>query len=75
MQSLFDSPRFYCVCSQAPAVKKRISQMKLIKRESEVNNLNKEMGQKQQICSVVSDLASPLQAPESSQIPLLTEAH
>ncbi|XP_077079111.1 forkhead-associated domain-containing protein 1 isoform X2 [Siphateles boraxobius] len=60
---------------KAPAVKKRISQMKLKKRESEANNLNKEMGQKRQICSVVSDLASPLQAPESSQIPLLTEAH
>ncbi|XP_048066393.1 forkhead-associated domain-containing protein 1 [Megalobrama amblycephala] len=60
---------------KAPAVKKRISQMKLKKRESEVNNLNKEMGQKQQICSVVSDLANPLQASESSQIPLLTEAH
>lgn len=49
--------------------------MKLKKRESAVNNVNKEMGQKQQICSVVSDVASPLQAPESSQIPLLTEAH
>ncbi|XP_051760395.1 forkhead-associated domain-containing protein 1 isoform X2 [Ctenopharyngodon idella] len=60
---------------KAPAVKKRISQKKLKKRESELNNLNKEMGQKQQICSVVSDMASPLQAPESSQIPLLTEAH
>ncbi|KAG1947430.1 chymotrypsin-like elastase family member 2A preproprotein [Pimephales promelas] len=60
---------------KAPAVKKRISQMKPKERESEVNNLNKEMGQKQQICSVVSDLVSPLRAPESPQIPLLTEAH
>ncbi|KAK7135948.1 hypothetical protein R3I94_014573 [Phoxinus phoxinus] len=59
---------------KAPAVKKQISKMKLKKRESEVNNLNKAMGQKQQICSAVSDLSSPLQAPESSRCPLLAEA-
>ncbi|RXN34504.1 chymotrypsin-like elastase family member 2A [Labeo rohita] len=59
----------------APTVKKRTSQMRLKRRESEVDNLKKEMGQKQQICSMVSDLANSLQGPESSQLPLLTEAH
>ncbi|KAI2661739.1 Forkhead-associated domain-containing protein 1 [Labeo rohita] len=49
--------------------------MRLKRRESEVDNLKKEMGQKQQICSMVSDLANSLQGPESSQLPLLTEAH
>ncbi|XP_058641082.1 forkhead-associated domain-containing protein 1 isoform X2 [Onychostoma macrolepis] len=60
---------------KTPAVKKRTSQMRLKRRESDLDNLKKEMGQKQQICSMVSDLANPLQAPESSQHPLLTEAH
>ncbi|XP_050972336.1 forkhead-associated domain-containing protein 1 [Labeo rohita] len=60
---------------KAPTVKKRTSQMRLKRRESEVDNLKKEMGQKQQICSMVSDLANSLQGPESSQLPLLTEAH
>ncbi|KAK2898489.1 hypothetical protein Q8A67_009907 [Cirrhinus molitorella] len=60
---------------KAPAVKKRTSQMRLQRKESEVDNLKKEMGQKQQICSVVSDLASPLQGPESSLLLQLTEAH
>ncbi len=49
--------------------------MRLKRREeSDLDNLKKEMEQKQQICSMVSDLAKPLQAPESSQHPLLTEA-
>ncbi|XP_073765082.1 forkhead-associated domain-containing protein 1 isoform X2 [Danio rerio] len=60
---------------KASAVKKRTSQMRLKKKASEVDNLKKEMEQKQQICSVVSGLSSPLQASESSRIPLLTEAH
>ncbi|XP_043102052.1 forkhead-associated domain-containing protein 1 [Puntigrus tetrazona] len=60
---------------KTPTVKKRTSQMRLKRRESDLDNLKKEMGQKQQICSMVSDLANPLQAPKSSQHPLLTEAH
>ncbi|XP_016397741.1 forkhead-associated domain-containing protein 1 isoform X2 [Sinocyclocheilus rhinocerous] len=60
---------------KTPAVKKRTSQMRLKRRESDLDNLKKEMGQKQQICSMVYDLANPLQAPESSQHPRLTEAH
>ncbi|XP_026125340.1 forkhead-associated domain-containing protein 1 [Carassius auratus] len=57
---------------KTPAVKKWTSQKRLRKRESDLDNLKKEMGQKQQICSMVSDLAKPS---ESSQHPLLTEAH
>ncbi|XP_051510054.1 forkhead-associated domain-containing protein 1-like [Myxocyprinus asiaticus] len=57
-------------------VKKQISWGKIKKRESDVENLKKAVGRKeQQICSMVSDLASSLQAPEISQLPLLTEAH
>ncbi|XP_026120883.1 uncharacterized protein LOC113100311 [Carassius auratus] len=59
---------------KAPAVEKRTSQMRLKRRESELDNQKKEMVQKTQICSMVSDLSNPLQAPESSQLPLLAEA-
>uniref|UniRef100_A0A8C1Y955 FHA domain-containing protein n=1 Tax=Cyprinus carpio TaxID=7962 RepID=A0A8C1Y955_CYPCA len=57
--------------AKTPAVKKWTSQMRLKRRENDLDNLKKEMGQKQQ----VSDLPNPLQAPESSQHLLLTEAH
>lgn len=46
------------------------------KRGSEAENPKQELEQKEHpICSVVSDLASPLQVPEDSRLPLLAEAH
>ncbi|TRY82338.1 hypothetical protein DNTS_000063, partial [Danionella cerebrum] len=42
---------------KAPAVKKRTSQMRQKKRRSEVDDLKKEMEQKQQICSELLDSA------------------
>ncbi|XP_073724008.1 forkhead-associated domain-containing protein 1 isoform X2 [Misgurnus anguillicaudatus] len=59
-----------------PALKKRTTQGRLKKREIEVENQKNELEQKEsQICPMVSDLASPLQTPESSRLLLLAEAH
>nr|XP_055023654.1 forkhead-associated domain-containing protein 1 isoform X2 [Misgurnus anguillicaudatus] len=61
---------------KTPALKKRTSQGRLKKREIEVENQKNELEQKEsQICPMVSDLASPLQTPESSRLLLLAEAH
>ncbi|XP_057213108.1 forkhead-associated domain-containing protein 1 [Triplophysa rosa] len=60
---------------KTPALKKQSSKGRMENRGSAVETPKQELLKEHQICLMVSDLASPLQVPEGSRLPLLTEAH